>query len=542
VLKQSSWLTVGIVAAIIIFLNMIASNISGRFDLTENDVYTMSDVTKNILEEIDEPVTVKIYYSEKFPKQLLSVKQYVFDLLQEYKSYAGSGLEYEFNEIGEGADEVKQEAQGYGVSPVQANIRENDQLKVQNIYLGVAFLYGDKKEALPFIQQIEQLEYQFTGAIKRLTHGGKTKIGYITGFDEISIDPPNPYAALQGGNQQKSASIKNVLTQVNTQFELSKIDLTSAEKIPNDIQTAIILEPKKEYSAKAKYILDQYLMRGGKLGVFVNRHRVDFQNQILPIMPIRFGLDDFFTRYGFKINDNLIVDKQSAQVQMMQQLGPIQLPVAVDYPFAAKVTNFNKENPVVSRLNETVFFFSSSIDSVAQENVKFTSLIQSSDQSGFAMKDPQRGMYNINPQQPFAYNQSNLNMAAIVEGKFKSNFTTKPDTIVYPDAHLSEASIDGKILVFADADFVKDEYAGPQNATLFMNVLDWLVDENGLISIRNKKIETRPLDKEILAENAVGTRDFIKMINVYLVPVLVFLFGLVKWIIRRKTKQLAGVA
>ncbi len=541
-LKQSSWFSVGIVAAIIIFLNMIASNISGRFDLTENDVYTMSDVTKNILENIDEPVTVKIYYSEKFPRQLLSVKQYVFDLLQEYKSIAGSGLEYEFNEIGEGSDEIKREAQGYGVSPVQANIRENDELKVQNIYLGVAFLYGDKKEALPFIQQIEQLEYQFTGAIKRLTQGGKSKIGYITGSDEISIDPPNPYAALQGGNQPKSASIKNLLSQVNTQFELVKVDLTTADKIPDDIQEAIILEPKKEFSAKAKYILDQFLMRGGKLGVFVNRHRVDFQNPIIPIMPIRFGLDSFFKKYGFEIKDNLVVDKQSAQVQMMQNLGPIQIPVAVDYPFAARITNFNKSNPIVSRLNEVVFFFSSSIDSVPQANVKFTPIMQTSDESGFAMKDPQRGMYNINPQQPFAYNQSKLTLAAVVEGKFKSNFATRPDTISYPDAHLSEAATKGKIIVFGDADFVKDEYAGPQNATLFMNVLDWLVDENGLISIRNKKIENRPLDKEIMAENAVGTRNFIKIINVYLVPVLVILFGLIKWIIRRKTRKMAGVA
>lgn len=541
-LKQSSWLSVGIVAAIIVFVNMIASNISGRFDLTENDVYTMSDVTKNILDGIDEPVTVKIYYSEKFPRQLISVKQYVFDLLQEYKSYAGSKLEYDFVEIGEGSDDIRKEAQGYGVSPVQANIRENDQLKVQNIYLGVAFLYGDKKETLPFIQNIEQLEYQFTGAIKRLTQGGKTKIGYITGFDEISIDPPNPYAAFQGGGQQKESPIKGVLNQVNSQFELSKIDLSKVDKIPDDIKVAVILEPKKEYTTKAKYVLDQYIMRGGKLAVFINRHKVDFQNQILPIMPIRFGLDGFFKRYGFEIKDNLIVDKQSAKIQMMQQMGSFSLPVSVDYPFAAHVSNFNKDNPIVSRLSEAVFFFSSSIDSVAQENVKFTSLIQSSDQSGFAMKDPQRGMYNISPQQPFAYNQGRLTLAAVVEGKFKSNFATRPDTISYPDAHLSEASVDGKIIAFSDADFVKDEYGGQQNAALFMNVLDWLTDENGLISIRNKKIEVRPLDQDILAENAVGTRDFIKMINVYLVPILVILFGLIKWYIRRRTKQLSGVA
>ena len=137
--------------------------------------------------------------------------------LKSNKNYAGSGLEYEFHEIGEGSDDIKQEAQNYGVNPVQANIRENDQLKVQQIFLGVSFLYGDKKETLPFIQQIEKLEYEFTGAIKRLTQGGKAKIGYITGFDEISIDPPNPYAAFQGGPQKKDASLKQLLSKVNSQ-------------------------------------------------------------------------------------------------------------------------------------------------------------------------------------------------------------------------------------------------------------------------------------------------------------------------------------
>ena len=540
-MKQNSWFSVGIIAAIIIFFNMIASNISARFDMTENNVYTMSDVTKNILENIDEPVMVKIYYSEKFPKQLLTVKQYVLDLLQEYKNYAGSGLEYEFHEIGEGSDDIKTEARSYGVNPVQANIRENDQLKVQQIYLGVAFLYGDKKEALPFIQQIEQLEYQFTGAIKRLTQGGKTKIGYLTGFDEISIDPPNPYAAMQGNAKPKGAEIKKLLAQVNTQFELSKIDLTTAEKIPNDISVAIIVEPKKEYSAKAKYMLDQFIMRGGKLGIFINQHKIDMQNQILPVMPIRTGLSDFFKNYGFEIKDNIIIDKQSAQVQMMQQVGPFQMPVAIDYPFAPKFSNFNKDIPVVSRMSELAFFFASSIDSVKTENVTFKSLIQSSEQSGFLMKDPQRGMYNINPQQPLMYNQKNLTVASVVEGTFKSNFASKPDTIPYADAHLSEAIIPGKIIAFSDADFVKDEYFSPANATLFMNVLDWLVDENGLISIRNKKIEIRPLDKEIMKEDAIGTRNFIKAMNVYLVPFLIFLFGFIKWFIRRKTKQLSAI-
>ena len=277
--NHKSWSSVGILIAIIIVVNMIVLNINARFDFTKNEVYTMSDVTKNVLDGIGDPVTVKIYYSEKFPKQLLNVKQYVLDLLNEYKAYAGSGLEYEFMEIGEADDEIKKEAQSYGVNPVQANIAENDQFKVQNIFLGVAFLAGDKKEVLPFIQKIEQLEYDFTGAIKRLSGGGKQKIAYLTGHDEVELAAASPYAQLESKEVEK---VEQATAAVSELYELEAVDLTAVEKIPDEIQIALLLEPKKEMGEKGKYIIDQFLMRGGKLAVFINQHRVDLSNGIIP--------------------------------------------------------------------------------------------------------------------------------------------------------------------------------------------------------------------------------------------------------------------
>ncbi|MCB0280513.1 MAG: Gldg family protein, partial [Calditrichaeota bacterium] len=457
----------------------------------------------------------------------------------EYKAYAGSALEYEFKEIGEADDEIKREAQSYGVNPVQANIAENDQFKVQNIFLGIAFLAGDKKEVLPFIQKIEQLEYDFTGAIKRLSGGGKQKIAFLTGHDEVELAPVSPYAQLENKEAEK---VEQATAAVSELYELEAVDLTSVEKIPDEIQIALLLEPKKEMGDKAKYIIDQFLMRGGKLAVFINQYRVDLSNNIIPVMNLNHGLNDFFKNYGFEVKDNIVVDENAQKITMRQQVGPISLPVQVNYPFIPRLVNFNKEQPIVSRMNEMMFFFSSSVDTVPGKNVKFIPLIQTSDKSGFAFKDPRRNMYNIQPNQQFVYNQKHINLAGVVEGRFKSAFPAKPDTVSYPDPYIAESSSVGKILVAGDADFFKDNYAAPGNIDFLLNGIDWLVDENGLISIRSKKVEVNPLDKEIMEADAATTRSVLKAVNVFLAPLIIIGFGLMRWLIRRKTKQLSTLA
>jgi len=126
---KNYWLSAGVLIIIIILINLVAQNFFLRGDLTENQRYSISDVTQKILVEIDDPVTVKIYYSEKFPRQLISVKQYVMDMLEEYRAYAGNKLEYEFIEVGVENKEREQEALQYGVQPVQANITESDEIK-----------------------------------------------------------------------------------------------------------------------------------------------------------------------------------------------------------------------------------------------------------------------------------------------------------------------------------------------------------------------------------------------------------------------------
>jgi gliding-associated putative ABC transporter substrate-binding component GldG len=532
------WSSVGILFAIIVVINMIASNIQARFDLTENNVYTMSDVTKNTLDLIEDPILVKIFYSENFPKQLITVKDYVFDLLDEYKAFAGSRLEYEFIEIGEASNDEKSDAQAIGIQPIQANIIENDQQKVQLIYFGIAFLSGDKKEVIPFANNVNQLEYLFTSSLKKLADGGKPKIAYFTGHDELSIDAPNPYNFDQSKKPDPS---QKLVQKLNELFDVEKIDLSTVTEIPSHINVALWVDPKREVSEQAKFLVDQYLVRGGKLALFANNQKIDFQSPI-PILPQQNGLRDFLKNYGLQLNDNIVVDKQAGRVQSMQRVGNFQMPVVIEYPFFPVFTSFNKDIGIVSRLSQLGFSFASSIDSVAGAKLRFTPLVQTSNQSGFAQKDPRRNMYNPDPKQFFDFSQKKITVAALSEGVFNSAFEAKPDTINYTGTFQKQGTLEGQVIAVGDADFLKDDMANEENLAFVMNSVDWLVDKNGLISIRSKNINIKPLDKDILADDAAGTRAFLKLLNVLLAPLLLIIFGLLRYMIKRKTKQLAQLS
>lgn len=527
--NQNSWVSGGIIIVIIVLINLVAQNLFVRVDFTANERYSISTVTKNILSEIDDPVTVKIYYSEKFPRQLISVKQYVMDMLEEYRAYAGNRLEYEFIGLGSENPEKEREAISYGVQPVQANITESDEIKVQKIFLGIVFLYGDEKEVIPFAQNIEQLEYDMTGAIKKLTASVPAKAGWLTGNGEPE---------LYGQDQQ----FQSALAEIRKNYQLESVNLTTVEKIGDDISILIVMSPTERFTEADLYKIDQYLMRGGKMTVFANTNRIDLKNQYMPVLPNPQNLNDIFQKYGFSIDNQLVMDKQSFSVQAMQNLGPIQIPVSIAYPLAPRLTNFNADNPIVSRMKEVGFFFVSRINTTidsANTQLSFTPLVSTSDKTGFAMPDPRTRMININPSQEypdFLFREKNLPVAAVVDGMFNSAYgNATPDTIIYPDPHRAETAMAGKIVVVGCGTLADPQFMVPSSMTFLLNTLDWLYDEHGLISIRSKNIN--PPQLETIEPS---TKAIIKWVNILLAPILIVLFGIIRWMTRRKVKQLAG--
>jgi gliding-associated putative ABC transporter substrate-binding component GldG len=526
--QKNIWLSTIVLVAIVFVLNLILQGNFLRMDLTETGKYSISDVTEEVLLEIDDPVLVKIYYSEKFPRQLIAVKQYVMDILDEYRAYAGNRLEYEFIEITGEDKEVEQEAIRLGVQPVQANITESDEIKVQRIFLGIVFLYGDEKEVIPFAQNIDQLEYDMTGAIKKLIAESTPKVGWLTGHGEPELF----------GNQ----GLQKALGEIRKNYELSPVNLKTVNKIDSDLELLILMSPSEEFAAAELYKLDQYIMAGGKLAVFAGTKNIDLQNQFMPVQDNPQNLNDLFRSYGFSIDDRLLMDRQSYQVQAMQSLGPIQIPVSVDYPYAPRLTNFNTDNPIVSRLTEVGFFFANQINSQLDSNdtsVRFTELVRTSEKTGYAMPDPRTRMINIqvNTEMPdFMFREKNRPVAALIEGSFQSHFgPVKPDSILFTETHIGQSIAEGKIIVVGSGTLSNPQFMVPTTMTFLLNTIDWLYDENGLISIRSKDINPKQLE-----ETDAATKAIIKWLNILLAPALVVLFGLIRSFTRRKAKKLAG--
>ena len=176
-----------IVTGILVVVNLLSSKLYFRGDFTEDQRYTLSTATKDILEDLPEVVTVKAYFSEDLPTQLVSTRQDFEDLLLEYENRSDGYLVYEFLNPNEN-EQKEQEAQQAGVNPVMVNVREKDQMKQMRAYLGAVIQLGDRKEIIPLIQPGAAMEYALTTAIKKIAIADKPKIGLIQGHGEAPLE------------------------------------------------------------------------------------------------------------------------------------------------------------------------------------------------------------------------------------------------------------------------------------------------------------------------------------------------------------------
>ena len=488
-------LLVGILA----LFNFIAVRLFTRVDLTAQNVFTLSSASRQLVEALDDRVTVKAYFTEDLPSPYNNTRRAVLDILNEYRAYAGDNLQFEFiNPVGEkGESDARQQ----GVPPVEVQVVEKDKFQVKRAFLGLVFLYEDKKEALPVIQNLGSLEYDISAAIKRLTTRVKKKIGYATGHQET---PPEQW--------------QRAFQELSTQYELVPVDLSTGAAVPRDIASLLIIAPAQRYSDSAKYAIDQYLMAGGKAAFLLNKMNVNLNAQYRIAQAVDTGLEDMLEAYGIRVNADLVRDQQCANVSVMQQQGPFQIQSQIPFPYLPNASSFN-ENPVVKDLSSLILYFASSVDTsmASSKGVRAEVLARTSDKSGRAT-----GFVMIDPYQRWQVSdwmEPRIPLAALVEGSFTSFFTGKPMTPA-----LSKSS-DTRMLVVGDGDFMKDDFARAQgNMTFFMNIVDYMADDAGLITIRSKNITQPPLEQ---LED--GTRQLVKYANMLVPPLLIVGYGLLRW-------------
>ena len=465
-----------LLTAILIVINVISQRWFFRLDLTENHQYSLSKVTEQILNNLDETVTVTAYFTKDLPPNLQKVKQDFKDLLIEYNKRSKGKVAYRFVDPNE-QQELEQEALKAGVRPVLLNAREKDQIKQQKIYMGAKITLGKKSDVLPFISGRESMEYALTSTIKKLSVKEKPVIGFIEGNGETTME-----------------EMPQALQQLKVLYKVEPVTINDTVNL-GKYKALAWVAPKDSINATVFNKLDDYLKTGGNL--FIAMNRVEANLQTLEGKVVNTGLESWLEQKGIRVEPAFVVDEQCGSIGVSQRQGIFNFTTQMRFPYLPVITHF-ADHPITKGIEEVILDFASPVSFKGDSSVHFVPLAFTSDHSGI-MKAPL--WINIQKQWTAAdFNKSKIPVAGLFEG-------------IGP----------GRVLVISDGDFARNgkgqniRKINEDNVNLFVNGIDYLADDTGLIDLRTKIIQSRPL-KQV----SEGEALFLKWLN-FLLPVLLIL-------------------
>lgn len=502
---RDSYIVTFLVIAIIIMVNYIAAQHFIRADLTKNKIYAISDAGKTIMQSLNDIVTVKVFFSEKLPPDLFAVQQYVEDTLDELSSYSKGNLSV--RAMNPALPEAEKEALALGIPQIQMNIVEKDKLEVKNGFLGIAVTYGGKTEIMPVVQSILNVEYDIISAVKKVTAQKTPVIGFVEGHNEPKLTP-----VIISGQQEDSFSLFN--KSLGKNYKVVSVNIQKGD-ILNNIDTLLIAGSKDAFTENEKKAVDQFIVNGGNLVVFLDSVNIDIN---LITSSSKTDIEKLLSNYGIEIEKKLALDTSNERATFNQGYMNFIMP----YPFWVKAVNkyFDKRSPMVSNINSVVFPWVSPLKVSKKENIKSTALISTTPKA-WIQEEP----FSLSPNVSQTSDPgSKYPLAILLEGKFSSFFGQK-----------NEGNKNSRILVVGNSRFITDRFVNlySQNLTFAMNAVDFLTLDNSLISIRSKTSFDLSLKDLGLRE-----RNIIKFTGILLMPILVVVYGILRFLSGKRRKAI----
>lgn len=508
--------TVLLLLVALVLGNYVSTRHFRRVDLTANGAYTLSDATRKILASVDDAITIKAYFSEKFPTALLPLRRDVLDLLAEIKA-AGHGLvTVEFVDPKDDSELVGQ-LEKLGVRPDPIQILEKDQVQAVQVYKSIVLYHADKKEVVPSLMTISDLEYNIAVAIKKLSMKELPTVAFL-GYK----DGPSALTDLA----QTAAELKKL-------YDVDTAVVTGGKAIPDTVRTLIVVRPKN-LTPREAYEVDQFLMRGGKAMFLVDGMTVDLRQNPPTPEAVTTGMEEMLEAYGVKVEKNLVFDRSCERVQV--QVRPGMRMMAVYPPLVSAIyQDFDRTCPIVARISQIVFPWVSSLSLTdkAREGKQLFELIKSTDQA-WTPQPPPLAPDAIKPPDPKDLKQCLL--AVALAGKLQSGWAGKPEPpeesapAGKPEAK-KEKKDEGetRIVVVGDSDFVMPDFNSPGGTQFLLNAVDWLTLDDSLIQIRTKSDKAKPFPKF----DDRG-RNWFRAVNIALAPILITILGLVRFLLRQR--------
>jgi ABC-type uncharacterized transport system involved in gliding motility auxiliary subunit len=743
--RYNKYYKFGAYLLVVVLLNVAGVTLFFRADLTSDNIYSLSKASKNAVAALSEPLTINVFFTKNLPAPHNNTERYLHDMLEEYSIHSNRNFNYRFfdvsaeeGDISEEAKNNQQMARNYGIYPVQIQNIEQDEVKFQNAYMGMVMIHGDVIDKLPTITTTEDLEYQITSKIEKMSNKISTllsmeepvqlklffsssieavepqlrmsglmdiprkieemtarlndkyygklelsvfdptldpsldelvnrynvltlrwpslkdaagnevvppghasnglviekgekyqtiplirvvnlplfgtqyqmanldeiedqiseviddvidinkKIGYLSSHGTIPLRGMPQMPGMQQGQQD---NLGNFSSLISNDYSIVEINLKEEEVIPEGIDCLIVAGPREEFNDFELFQIDQFLMKGKSLALFLDTYQEvqlpqaqsQFNRQPM-FRPINTGIEKLLGHYGATVEKAYVLDMSCFEQRIPQMYGGGKR--ALYFAPLIQNDNINSELPFMKNIKGLVMLMTAPVrldQSTLDKNGLAANTVFSSTEQSWLMK----GRINLMAMQPPA-NDAEMQsqpLAALIDGEFPSYFAGKgiPEKPAEPEpvekgveqgiegletGGVSPASDDaaelvttggeaedketfkdftpvgavlnrgsrGKIFITGSAEILKDnvvdEKGSTPNATFVLNVLDNLNSRDEYAEMRSKTQRFNPLK-----ETGPGLKAFVKSFNIAGLPILVVVFGIFVWARRSARKR-----
>lgn len=542
------------VAAIVVLANFVFSFYFKRFDLTAEKRYTLAPSTMKLLKNLDDVVFFKVYLDGDLNPDFTRLRNETKELLDVFRAYSNNQIEYEFinpleNPNKDETEKIERQLYEKGVIPEEVTDRKNKKTTKSYIYPAALVTYKGKEIPWQIFKRqlgispevainnsVQDLEYGLTNSIRKLQAKGKTEITFLEGHGEL--DTLRQY---------------DFMRSIGEYYSVSRVAINHNLEALKGSSAIVISQPDSAFDDKDKFIIDQFIMKGGKVlwmidPVYINYDTLRIKGFTLGLNN-DLNLDDMLFKYGVRLNPVLVQDMQcgflNINVGFKNGQPNFQLFPWLYHPLILS----DVDHPVVKNLDLIKFEFLSTLDTVSAKGIKKTILLRSSRYTKTQPTPARIGlaMVKFTPKEDQFHN-SYQSVACLLEGSFSSVFSNRLPSAILNDSTIAfrDKGVPTKMIVIADGDVAKNDIrpgVGPlalgfdrntgqtfANKTFLLNCINYLVDDEGLLQLRAREVKLRLLDKKKIANHETKWQ----IINIALPLGIIIVFGLIQFYFRKK--------
>ena len=548
--KKNNLKYLAIIIVVIIVANVIGNSFFHRFDLTKDKRYTLSQTSLNIIKNVKEPMILDVFLEGEFPGEFKKLQTETQQILEEFKAY-NSNIDFQFInplEDEEHADTIMASFMERGLTPINVTLDDKGKQTQEVVFPWAIATYQDRSTKVPLLKNlmgattaekvvssVQHLEYAFANAINTVSKAKQKKVAVIKGNGELH-----------------DLQIADFLKQVRENYHIAPVTLDSVAANPNGTLShlkgydlAIIAKPTEQFSDAEKMVLDQFVINGGKTMWLIDQVTMEMDSLYNETgstlaFPKNLELNDMFFKYGIRINPVMVKDIMATPISLAtgEQGSATQY---TQFPwFYSPMIYPPAENPhpIVNNLDAMKFEFASAIE-LLQNDIRKTVLLQSSPYSKVVGTpiEVSLNMVQERPEQSEFTGKGNIPVAVLLEGSFNSVFQNR--VLPFKDSGFMATGKPTKMIVISDGDVIRNQldknfqpmelgfdkwtntlYA---NKEFMMNCVNYLLDDTGLINIRNKEVNLPILDQEKVYANYTLSQ----VITVGLPIVVLLVFGVI---------------